>query len=76
MTVGFIALISAALFFGSVSLGRLLINPADLNIAFEAGRIMHFLAPLYCLYAIGEVYAGAIRKTGESCMGVLRCLST
>ena len=66
MTVGFIALISAALFFGSVSLGRLLINPADLNIAFEAGRIMHFLAPLYCLYAIGEVYAGAIRGTGET----------
>ena len=27
---------------------------------------MHFLAPLYCLYAIGEVYAGAIRGTGET----------
>ena len=33
MTVGFIALISAALFFGSVSLGRLLINPADLDLS-------------------------------------------
>jgi len=61
-----VARVRAALFFGSGSLGRQLINPADLDIAFEAGKIMHFLAPLYCLYAIGEVYAGAIRGTGET----------
>ncbi len=66
ITLGLIALLSMILFWWSVPLGRLFINPADRNIASEAGKIMNFLAPLYCLYVFGEVYSGAIRGTGET----------
>ena len=66
MTAAAIALFSGILFIWSVPIGKLFIRAEDADVAIAAGNIMRFLAPLYILYALGEILAGAIRGTGDT----------
>lgn len=66
MTLGMVFSISLVLFFFSEPLGRLILNAEDAAIASITQNLMHLMAPLYFLYVFGEIYAGAIRGSGES----------
>ena len=77
MTAAAIALFSGVLFFWSAPIGALFIRAEDADIATAAGGIMRFLAPLYILYALGEILAGAIRGTGETlCPMIITLIGT
>ena len=56
--------VSAVLYLWCGSLGRLFVRDNDV-IELSAG-LMRFLAPLYFLYIVGEIFSGAICGTGET----------
>lgn len=66
LALGAVLAVSAVLFFWSEPLGRLILNPGDAPLAAVTGRLMRLMAPLYFLYAFGEVYGGSLRGAGES----------
>ena len=66
MTLLLVGLISTALYFWSEPLGRLFLSAEDAGVAKITGDLMHFLAPLYVLYAVGCIYSGAIRGAGKT----------
>jgi putative MATE family efflux protein len=66
MTTCIVLAISAVLFLGCEQLGKLFINKESYDIIPLTGRLMRFLSPFYFLYVFGEVFAGALRGTGET----------
>lgn len=63
--------ISAVLFLYCRPLGSFFLEAEDTGVVDLCCRLTRFLAPMYCLYALGEFLSGAIRGVGETVVPML-----
>ena len=66
MGVAVIGILSAALYFWSVPLGKLFISAEDYSILIITKRLMHLMAPFYTVFVVAEIFSAAMYGTGET----------